>query len=146
MARMTVHVRSAHEGSFSIGWTGQHALAIDRSQPDGGTGIGFNGGELFLLSIGACYANDLFREGERRGIELLGVRVVVDCDWVGEPLRAENVQVSARVEAAADEDEIMELIHHVDEIAEIPATIRHGTRVTLEEAEAIAMQVEARSG
>ena len=142
---MTVHVRSAHEGSFSVGWSGQHALAIDRAQPDGGTGIGFNGGELFLLSIGACYANDLFREGERRGIELLGVRVVVDCDWTGKPLRAEDVQVSVRVEAAADDDEIMELIHYVDEIAEIPASVRAGTAVTLAEAEAVAMQVEARS-
>ena len=143
---MSVHVRSAHEGSFSVGWSGKHSLVIDRSPGDGGQGVGFNGGQLLLLALGACYANDVFREGDRRDVEVLGVRVVVECDWEGSPTTARNVRFSTRVEAAADEDEIMELIRHVDEIAEIHNTLREGVEVELVEAEAIAVQVEARAG
>lgn len=145
MSQMTVHVRSAHEGSFSVGWSGQHSLVIDRGPADGGQGLGFNGGQLLLLSLGACFANDVFREADRRGLEVLGVRVVVECDWGGDPVRAENVRYSTRVEAEASEDEIMELIQHVDEIAEVHGTLRAGAEIELAEAEAISLQVEARA-
>lgn len=144
VAQMTVHVRSAHEGTFSVGWSERHSLVIDRSPDDGGQGMGFNGGQLMLLAVGACYANDVFREADKRGVEVLGVRVVVECDWEGDPVRASNVRFSTRVEAAADEDEIMDLIRHVDEIAEIHNTLRNGVGVELVEAESIAVQVEAR--
>jgi uncharacterized OsmC-like protein len=141
---MTVHVRSAHEGSFSVGWTGQHSLVIDRGPADGGQGMGFSGGQLLLLALGACYANDVFREAAARELVVLGVRVVVECDWAGDPPRAQNVRYSTRVEADADEDEIMELIRHVDEIAEVHNSIRAGARVELADAEAVSVSVETR--
>ena len=144
MPQMTVHVRSAHEGSFSVGWTGQHSLVIDRGPAEGGQGMGFNGGQLLLLALGACYANDIFREAATRELEVLGVRVVVECDWGGEPARAQNIRYSTRVEAEADEDEIMELIRHVDEIAEVHNSVRAPTPVELVDAEAVALSVEAR--
>jgi putative redox protein len=145
VASMSVHVRSAHEGSFSVGWSGKHSLVIDRGEADGGQGMGFNGGQLLLLALGACYANDVFREADKRELEVLGVRVVVECDWEGDPPRATNVRFSTRVEAEADEDEIMELIRHVDEIAEVHGTLRRGTPVELVDAEAVSMQIEARA-
>lgn len=145
MAQTTVHIRSAHEGSFSIGWTGRHSLVIDRAPADGGQGMGFTGGELLSLAIGACYANDVFREADKRGLEVLGVRVVVECDWEGDPPRAQRATLSTRVEAEADEDEIMELIRRVDEIAEVHNSLRHGVEIELAEAEAVAMQIEARA-
>ena len=144
MSQMTVHVRSAHEGSFSVGWTGQHSLVIDRGPADGGQGMGFNGGQLMLLALGACYANDVYREAAERGIEVHGVRVVVECDWTGEPQRATNIRYSTRVEASAPEDEIMELIQHVDEIAEVHNTLRSGGAVELADAEGISLQIETR--
>jgi putative redox protein len=145
MSRMSVHVRSAHEGSFSVGWSGQHSLVVDRGPDDGGQGMGFNGGQLLLLALGACFTNDVFREADKRGLEVLGVRVVVECDWAGDPPRAQNVRYSTRVEAEAPEDEILELIQHVDEIAEVQNTLRAANPVELLEAEAISMQVEARA-
>jgi uncharacterized OsmC-like protein len=146
VAQMTVHVRSAHEGTFSVGWSERHSLVIDRSPDDGGQGMGFNGGQLLLLALGSCFANDVFREADKRDVEVLGVRVVVECDWVGDPQRAENVRFTTRVEAAADEDEIMDLIRHVDEIAEVHNTLRTGVPIELTEAEAVSLQVEARAG
>lgn len=145
MTQMSVHVRSAHEGSFSVGWSGQHSLVIDRGPDDGGQGKGFNGGQLLLLALGACYANDVFREADKRGVEVLGVRVVVECEWGGEPPRAQNVRYSTRVEAEAPEDEILELIQHVDDIAEVHNSLRAASSVELLEAEAISMQIEARA-
>ena len=145
MKQMSVHVRSAHEGSFSVGWSGQHSLVIDRGPDDAGQGVGFDGGQLLLLALGACYANDVFREAGKRGLEVLGVRVVVECDWGGDPVRAQNVRYSTRVEAEAPEDEILELIQHVDDIAEVHNTLRTGSPVELLEAEAVSMQIEARA-
>jgi uncharacterized OsmC-like protein len=146
VAQMTVHVRSAHEGTFSVGWSERNSLVIDRSPDDGGQGVGFDGGQLLLLALGSCYANDIFREAAKRDVEVLGVRVVVECDWDGDPVRAQNVKFSTRVEAEADEDEIMDLIRHVDEIAEVHNTLRKGIEVELAEAEAVSMHVEARAG
>jgi putative redox protein len=106
--------------------------------------MGFNGGQLMLLALGACYTNDVFREADQRGIEVHGVRVVVECDWEGEPPRATNIRYSTRVEASAPEDEIMELIQHVDEIAEVHNTLRAGGGVELVDAEGISLQIETR--
>jgi uncharacterized OsmC-like protein len=144
MREMTVHVRSAHEGTFSVGWSGQHSLVIDRGPGDGGQGMGFEGGQLMLLALGASYANVVYREAAKRGIEVHGVRVVVECDWEGEPTCARNVRYSTRVEAAAPEDEILELIQHVDEIAEVHNTLRTGGPVELADAEAVSVQIETR--
>jgi putative redox protein len=144
MSQMTVHVRSAHEGSFSVGWTGQHSLVIDRGPEDSGQGMGFNGGQLMLLALGACFANDVYREADKRGIEVHGVRVVVECDWEGDPASATNIRYSTRVEASAPEDEIMDLIHHVDEVAEVHNTLRTSSGVELADAEGISLQVETR--
>jgi uncharacterized OsmC-like protein len=141
---MTVHVRSAHEGSFSVGWSGQHSLVIDRGPDDGGQGMGFNGGQLLLLALGSCYANDIFREAAKRGITVMGVRVVVECEWGGEPARAQDVRYSTRVEADAPDDDIIELIRHVDEIAEVHNTLRVGSAIELVDAEAVSLAVEAR--
>jgi uncharacterized OsmC-like protein len=142
---MSVHVRSAHEGNFSVGWTGQHSLVIDRSPPDGGQGVGFDGRQLLLLALGASYANEFFREAAKRELDVVGIRVIVECDWTDEPIRAQSIQFSTRVEADASEDEIMGLIQHVDQIAEVHNTLRAGTQVELVEAEAVAVQVEGRA-
>lgn len=142
MPQMTVHVRSAHEGSFSVGWSGHHSLVVDRGAADGGQGMGFNGGQLLLLALGACFTNDVFREAAKRDLDVRGVRVVVECDWEGDPPRAANLRYSTRVEAEAGEDEIMELIQHVDEIAQVHGTLRDGVAIELAEAEAVSMQVE----
>ena len=144
MSQTTVHIRSAHEGTFSVGWTGQHSLVIDRGPGDGGQGMGFDGGQLMLLALGASYANVVYREAGKRGFDVHGVRVVVECDWEGEPASARNVRYSTRVEAAAPEDEILELIQHVDEIAEVHNTLRAGGTVELADAEAVSVQIETR--
>jgi organic hydroperoxide reductase OsmC/OhrA len=137
MAQSNVLIRTLPDTSVAVGSTGTRTVTIDCSKEAGGEGLGFNGGELLLLAIGGCYSNDVFREAARRGITVHAVEVRVSADWGGEPVRAQNVSFSARVEADANEADILELIRHTDRVAEIPNSLRMGTAVTLNEVQAI---------
>ena len=100
-------------------------------------GLGYNGGELLLLAIGGCYSNDIYREADKRGMKVNSVQVVVTADWGGEPIRAQNVSYSVKVEADAAESEILELIRHTDMVAEIPNSLRFPTEVRMVEAKGL---------
>ncbi len=140
MAQTSVRVRTVQDACVAVGWTGHRTLTIDRPEQAGGMGLGFNGGELLLLSIGGCYSNDIFREAAKRGMVIKNVQVDVEAGWGGEPVRAQNVTLATRIEAEASEEEILELIEYTDRIAEIPNSLRLGTPVTLTAAQAIAVQ------
>ncbi len=103
-------------------------------------GLGYNGGQLLFLAIGGCYCNDIFREADNRGIKVRSVQVDVEGDWGGDPVRAQDVIFSVRVEAEASESEIRDLITHTDQVAEIPNSLRLGTPVTLTKIEVISAQ------
>lgn len=138
MAQTTIHVRTVHDACIAVGWTGPRTLTIDRPEAAGGMGLGFSGGELLLLAIGGCYCNDLFREAAKRGMTINSVHVDVEADWGGEPVRAQHVTFTPRVEAQASEAEILALIEETDRLAEIPNSLRLGTPVTLKDAQAVA--------
>ena len=105
-----VHLRTIQGKSAAVGWSGPHTVMIDRSEQAGGSGIGFNGGEMLLLAIGGCYLNDLYREAAKRNMDVKSVQVIVKGDWGGEPPRAQDVSFSVRVEAAASKGDISDLI------------------------------------
>ena len=115
-------------------------LTIDRPEQAGGMGLGFNGGELLLLAIGGCYCNDIFREAAKLGMVIKSVQVDVQADWGGDPVRAQNVTYSTRIEAEASEAAILALIEQTDRVAEIPNSLRLGTPVLLTEAQAISVE------
>jgi putative redox protein len=126
-----------HESSTAVGWAGNRTLTIDRPRDAGGMGLGYNGGELLFLAIGACYTNDIFREASKRGINVKSVQVDVEGEWCGDPVRAQNVMFSPKVEADASAKEMMELIHHTDRVAEVHNSLRMGTQVTLSDPKAL---------
>ena len=145
MSQTSVHVRTVHESSAAVGWAGHRTLTIDRSEQAGGMGLGYSGGELLFLAIGACFCNDLFREAAKRSIVVKSVHVDVDGDWGGDPVRAQNVTFSTRVEAEASEADIQELIAHTNRIAEIHNSLRLGTSVTLVSSHALPVQKEGQN-
>jgi len=126
-----VEVRNVAGEPAAIGNAGAHTLVVDRPEDAGGRGIGFNGGELLYLAIAGCVSNDLFREARARGIELERVRVAVRGDFGGDPAVSSDVQYDVEVEGRAAADELVALVRHVDEIAEIPNSLRRGTVVRL---------------
>jgi putative redox protein len=137
MSQTCVEIRTIEGGSLAVGSSDSRTVTIDRSKEAGGLGLGFNGGELLLLAIGGCYSNDIYREAAKRGVKVKAVRVTVDADWGGDPVRAQNVSFSVIVEADAGEAAILDLIRHTDSVAEIPNSLRLGTEVSMAEAKAV---------
>jgi putative redox protein len=126
-----VEVRNVAGEPAAIGNAGQYTLVVDRPGDAGGRGLGFNGGQLLYLAIAGCVSNDLFREARAAGIELDRVRVVVRGDFSGDPAVSDDVQYDVELEGDAPAERLQALIERVDEIAEIPNSLRRGTRVRL---------------
>jgi putative redox protein len=64
-------------------------------------------------------------------IELESVRVKVGGNVVGEPAVSDEILYEVEVKGDAPEERLWALVDHVDEVAEIPNSLRQGTRVRL---------------
>jgi putative redox protein len=126
-----VEVRNVAGEPAAIGNAGPFTVVMDRPQDGGGRGIGFNGGQLLYLAIAGCVSNDLFREGRAAGIDLKRVRVSVRGDFTGEPPVSTPVEYDVELSGDASDEQLRELAQRVDEIAEIPNSLRDGTPVKL---------------
>ncbi len=126
-----VELQSVDGGPTALGWGGSATVVIDRPVEAGGRGLGFNGGQLLNLAVAGCVSNDLFREAARRGIRLDRVRVTAESDYAGAPPVSSTIEYRVELSGEATPQELDELLDHVDAIAEIPNSIRQGTRVRL---------------
>ena len=117
--------------AHGAGMSGPAALVVDRPVAAGGGGLGFNGGQLFYLSIAACLSNDLYREAATMGIPLRRVAIAVDGDFPARGEPSTPISVDLEVEGDAPEERLAELVELVDRIAEIPNSIRGTTPVGL---------------
>jgi putative redox protein len=129
--RIEVETRNLDGRVTALGTAEQFTLVVDRPTEGGGGGLGFNGGQLLYLAVAGCISNDLFREARAEGIELSSVRVKVGGDFVGEPAVSDEILYEVEVEGDAPQERLRVLVDHVDEIAEIPNSLRRGTRVRL---------------
>jgi putative redox protein len=129
-----VEVRNVDGAVTALGAAGPHTLVVDRPAAAGGGGRGFSGGELLHLAVAGCVSNDLFREAAQRGIELTRVVVTADGGFAGQPAVSTGVSYSVQIEGDATDADLRALVRHVDEIAEIPNSLRNGTRVRLQDA------------
>lgn len=89
---------------------------------------GFTGAELLHAAVAACVLNDLYREADKRGITLAGVRVRAtggfDTEWA-----STGIDYRVEVDSPADPASIARLVELVDELAEIPRAVRAGAPV-----------------
>jgi len=115
----------------AVGSADAFTLVVDRPTEGGGGGRGFNGGQLLYLAVAGCISNDLFREARAAGIELGSVRVKVGGDFVGEPAVSDEIHYRVELTGNAPENQLFALIEQVDDIAEIPNSLRQGTYVRL---------------
>jgi putative redox protein len=118
-------------GVTALGWAGPHTVVFDRPVEAGGGGRGFNGGELLHLAVACCISNDLFREAALRDVALDHVSVRVDGDFDGAPAVSTGMTYDVELSGPATDAELEALVHHVDQIAEIPNSLRGGTDVAL---------------
>jgi len=126
-----VETRNVDGRVTSLGTAEQFTLVVDRPTEGGGGGLGFNGGQLLYLAVAGCISNDLFREARVAGIELESVRVKVGGNFVGEPAVSDEILYEVEVKGDAPEERLRALVDQVDKIAEIPNSLRQGTRVRL---------------
>ena len=126
-----VEVRNIDGQVTALGSAGPHTVVVDRPAEAGGGGRGFSGGELLHLAVAGCVSNDLFREAAARGITLERVVVRVDGGFAGEPALSTGISYDVEISGAAENAALRALVQHVEEIAEIPATLRAGTTVSL---------------
>jgi uncharacterized OsmC-like protein len=130
-AMFEVEVRNVSGEPAAIGNAGPYTVVMDRPTDGGGRGVGFNGGQLLYLAIAGCVSNDLFREAAAEGIDLQRVRVVARGDFSGDPPVSTAVEYDVELSGDASPEALRELAVRVDEIAEIPNSLRRGTTVSL---------------
>jgi uncharacterized OsmC-like protein len=97
-----------------------------------GQGSSVNGGEWLFLALATCFCNDTYREAGRRKIDITSVEVTVSGEFAQEGEPASNITYEVKVQSPhTSPEEITELIHYVDRIAEIHNTLRKGVSVSL---------------
>jgi organic hydroperoxide reductase OsmC/OhrA len=83
-----------------LGHAGGHSLVADRPVGlAGGTGLGFNGGELLAAALGGCFWNDLHYAAETFGAAIKVQAVNVDITLDGAPPRVTAARIVARLVA-----------------------------------------------
>jgi putative redox protein len=131
MSGFEVETISVDGRTTAVGSAGPFTLMVDRPAEAGGGGRGFNGGQLLNLAVAGCISNDLFREAARVGISLRRVRVTVVGDYAGDPAISTPIEYEVELTGDTTDDALRELVERVDDIAEIPNSIRRGTEVRL---------------
>ena len=124
-----VRLRTLGDGPTALGQAGPFTLVTDRPTAAGGGGLGFNGGQLFYLSIAACWSNDLYREAAAMGIELDRVEITVDGDFPARGSGSTPISVDVAIRSSAPEEQVRKLIAEVERVAEIPRAIRDATPI-----------------
>ena len=131
MGAYDVEIISVDGRTTALGSAGAFTLVVDRPAEAGGGGQGFNGGQLLNLAVAGCISNDLFREAARAGIRLRRVRVTASSDYAGEQPVSTPIRYDVEVQGDSSEEELRRLVQRVDQIAEIPNSLRGGTAVRL---------------
>lgn len=121
--------RGRHAAQLTTDGT-RHSIAI-QPRPSG-FGSAANGGELLCLALATCYCNDIYREAQKSGIEVVRVEVDAFAEFSEPGAPASRMSYRATVTARASETRIRELILHTDRVAEVHNTLRKGMRVELE--------------
>ncbi len=90
----------------------------------------FTGAHLYHLAAAGCVLNDVYRESTRLGVVVNGVRVSAYGGFDTATWASTGVIYDVEVDSDASEADVAHLIGVVDEVAEIPKTLRSGTTVT----------------
>ncbi|MHA6759556.1 hypothetical protein [Streptacidiphilus sp. PAMC 29251] len=120
----------ANTGSFLK--EGDDDVRLPHRWTPGGIGVRstFTGGHVLNLAVAVCVLNDLYREAEAGGVELLGVRVRAEGGFDTSNWLSTGICYAVEVDSGAPQALIAALIATVDEVAEIPRALRQGAAVT----------------
>ena len=126
MGTTTIQYRMLAGTRAAVGRAGSHHVIADRPESKfGGMGLGFNGGELLALSIGGCFCNDMQAIADQMGLTITDLKVSVDVDFGGEPVRATDARLTVEC-GLADGSDPSELIDRAKTDTTIGNSIRAG--------------------
>ena len=116
---------------------GAGSLVIDDGVPmdHAWTGAGvtfeapFSGAHLLHLAVAGCVLNDVYREAERLGVHVDGVRVTAHGSFEEETWHGSGIEYDVAVDSASTVAQVEELLARVEQVAEIPRALRHGIPV-----------------
>ncbi|GLY14986.1 hypothetical protein Kisp01_20010 [Kineosporia sp. NBRC 101677] len=89
----------------------------------------FTGAHLLHLSAAGCVLNDVYREAQRLGVAVAGVRVSATGDFDTDTWVSRGITYSVEVDSPAGADDVAGVLEAVDQVAEIPRAIRAGATV-----------------
>jgi len=114
--------------------TAGHAQTLSIAAKAQGHGSSVNGGELLMLALATCYANDLYREAAQLGIAIDAVEVQAEAEFDAPGAPASGIRYRARVSSSAPANAIEALLAHTDKVAEVHNTLRQINTVKREPA------------
>lgn len=131
MGTTSIEYRTLPGTRAAVGRAGQHSVIADRPAGKfGGMGLGFNGGELLALSIGGCLCNDIQALADEMSVTIADLRVSVDVDFTGDPVRASDARV--RVECVlSDGSDPRQLIERAKSATTIGNSLAAGIAVQI---------------
>jgi uncharacterized OsmC-like protein len=89
----------------------------------------FTGAHLLHLAVAGCVLNDVYREAERLGVLVRGVRVTASGGYDTESWQSTGIGYVVDIDSPARASELVALLDAVDAVAEIPRAIRAGAAV-----------------
>lgn len=89
----------------------------------------FTGMHVLHLAVAGCVLNDIYREANRMGLRIEGVRVTADGDVDTTTWESTGIGYEVALDSTLPDDRVSELLHSVDEVAEVPRVLRSGTTV-----------------
>jgi uncharacterized OsmC-like protein len=89
----------------------------------------FTGAHLLHLAAAGCVLNDMYREAERLGVPVRGVRVAASGGFDTATWQSTGIGYVVDVDSPASAGELDALLEAVDSVAEIPKSMRAGATV-----------------
>ena len=115
----------------SLRATGDRVVAFAHRWTEAGVAVeaDFTGAHLLHLAAAGCVLNDVYREAERLGVAVDGVRVTAAGGFDPDSWASTGIGYAVEIDSAAAPDEVARLLAVVDEVAEIPRALRAGASV-----------------
>lgn len=97
-----------------------------------GLGSAVNGGELLCLALATCFCNDIYREAQKKNLNISKVSVEASAEFGGPGEPGYNFTYSAKIEGDAPDEILTDLLRHTDQVSEIQNTLRLGAKIDLQ--------------
>jgi uncharacterized OsmC-like protein len=125
----TVTIESLH-GQLALGQQESGPVVLlDRTVDKGGRGLGFNGGHLMLLGLGACFKSVLLAAAEARGLEVRSLRITVTASEADNPFRYDAIEMNVELESDASPEAEAHLLALAERGCQVSNTLRAGATV-----------------